>query len=192
MILTVPVKLLKNQAISFTPSLPSDKIQAINSVTVWDGCKAFIEFSEKFYPAFIVFDDPPLLQGDKLYYDASYGQNTSQNILGLYAVGAGTLPYVQLSDEDLINHILGELDAIFDGQASATYVKHIFQNWNEEPFANGAFIYYHENAQRIKALTKSVDNKLFFAGDAYTDGNDYSSVHSAALSAKKAVEELVG
>jgi monoamine oxidase len=190
-IVTRPVKLLQNQAIAFSPVLPTNKMQAINEVVVWDGCKAFIEFSEKFYPAYTLFD-VPLTQGDKAYYDAAYGQNTNQNILGLYAVGVGTLPYVQLSDAELISYLLDELDGIFNGQASATYVKHIFQNWNEEPFANGAFLNYNENSQRINTLSESVDNKLFFAGDAYTNGTDFSSVHSAARSAKAAVEELVG
>jgi monoamine oxidase len=190
-IVTIPVKLLQNQAIAFSPVLPTNKMQAINEVVVWDGCKAFIEFSEKFYPAYTLFD-VPLTQGDKAYYDAAYGQNTNQNILGLYAVGVGTLPYVQLSDAELISYLLDELDGIFNGQASATYVKHIFQNWNEEPFANGAFLNYNENSQRINTLSESVDNKLFFAGDAYTNGTDFSSVHSAARSAKAAVEELVG
>ncbi|MEM1318816.1 MAG: FAD-dependent oxidoreductase [Bacteroidota bacterium] len=191
-IISVPVKILQNGAINFTPELPSNKTEAINSVTVWDGCKAFIEFSEKFYPTFVAFDITPESAGQKLYYDAAYGQNTSQNILGLFAVGTGTLPYVQLSDADLIDYMLTELDGIFDGKASTNYVKHIFQNWNEEPFANGAYVYDEEDWRKVRTLGESVDNKLFFAGDAYTDGEDWSSVHAAARSAIKAVEELVG
>lgn len=191
-IVAVPVKILQNGAINFTPSLPNDKTEAINNVTVWDGCKAFIEFSEKFYPAFVAFDIQPESAGQKLYYDAAYGQNTNKNILGLFAVGTGTLPYLQLSDAELINFMLTELDDIFNGQASANYVKHLFQNWNEEPFANGAYIYDDEDWQRVRTLGESVGNKLFFAGDAYTTGNDWSSVHAAARSAIRAVEELVG
>ena len=191
-IVSVPVKILQNGAIDFIPTLPNDKTEAINNVTVWDGCKAFIEFSEKFYPTFVAFDIQPEEAGQKLYYDAAYGQNTNQNILGLFAVGTGTLPYVQLSETELINFILEELDGIFNGQASINYVKHIFQNWNEEPFANGAYIYDNENWQRVRTLGESVEGKLYFAGDAYTDGNDWSSVHAAARSAIRAVEELVG
>ena len=191
-IVAVPVKILQNGAINFTPALPNDKTAAINNVTVWDGCKAFIEFSEKFYPAFVAFDIQPESAGQKLYYDAAYGQNTNENILGLFAVGTGTLPYVQLSDTELINFMLTELDDIFNGQASANYVKHLFQNWNEEPFANGAYIYDAEDWQRVRTLGESVGNKLFFAGDAYTSGDDWSSVHAAARSAIRAVEELVG
>ena len=191
-IVNVPVKLLQNGAISFTPALPNDKADAINNVTVWDGCKAFIEFSEKFYPAFVAFDIQPESAGQKLYYDAAYGQNSSRNVLGLFAVGTGTLPYVNLSDTALIEYMLNELDEIFDGQASANYIKHTFQNWNEEPFANGAYIFDDENWRRVRTLGESVGNKLYFAGDAYTTGDDWSSVHAAARSAIRAVQELVG
>ncbi|MEM9526455.1 MAG: FAD-dependent oxidoreductase, partial [Bacteroidota bacterium] len=191
-IVAVPVKILQNGAINFTPALPNDKADAINNVTVWDGCKAFIEFSEKFYPAFVAFDIQPESSGQKLYYDAAYGQNTNQHILGLFAVGTGTIPYVQLPGSELIDYILAELDNIFNGQASANYIKHIFQNWNEEPFANGAYIYDDEDWRIVRVLGESIENKLYFAGDAYTTGNDWSSVHAAARSAIRAVNELAG
>ena len=190
-ILTVPVKMLQNGAIDFIPALPGNKADAIANVTVWDGCKAFIEFSEKFYPTFVGFNIQPETAGQKLYYDASYGQNTSQHILGLFAVGTGTLPYVELSDSALIDYMLAELDEIFDRKASATYVKHLFQNWNAEPFANGAYVVDHENWRRVRTLGESVNNKLYFAGDAYTTGDDWSSVHTAARSAIRAVNEML-
>ena len=190
-IITAPVKMLQNGAITFTPTLPDAKQNAINSVTVWDGCKAFIEFTKKFWPAAVAFEIIPETAGQKLYYDASYGQETTQQILGLFAVGTGTIPYVELNDDELIAYMLNELDELFDGQASPNYVKHIFQNWNAEPYANGAYIVDHENWQRVRTLGKSVDDRLFFAGTAYTDGEDWSSVHTAARSASRAVEEIL-
>lgn len=191
-IVTVPVKLLQNGAITFTPPLPTDKQDAINRVEVWDGCKAFIEFSEKFYPAAVAFEITPETAGQKLYYDAAYGQDTTLHILGLFAVGTGTMPYVALSDGDLIDYVLNELDELFDGQASPNYVKHIFQNWNAEPFANGAYVTNHESWWRVRKLGKNVDGRLFFAGTAYTNGTDWASVHAAARSAMRAVDEIVG
>ena len=191
-IITTPVKLLQNGMITFTPALPDSKQDAIDTVTVWDGCKAFIEFKEKFYPTAIAFEIIPETAGQKLYYDAAYGQNTDKHILGLFAVGTGTLPYVELSDDALIKYILNELDELSGGLASPNYVKHIFQNWNEEPFANGAYVVSHESWLRVRALGKNVDNRLFFAGTSYTTGEDWSSVHTAARSARRAVEEMLG
>lgn len=190
-IVTAPVKMLQNGAIRFTPDLPEDKQEAIDSVRVWDGCKAFIEFSEKFWPALVAFNITPATAGQKLYYDAAYGQETTQHILGLFAVGSGTRPYIELNDDALIEYMLNELDELFDGQASPNYVKHIFQNWNAEPYANGAYVVDHENWRTVRTLGARVDDRLFFAGTAYTDGEDWSSVHTAARSARRAIEEIL-
>lgn len=189
-ILTVPVKLLQSNTISFTPSLPNRKREALNSVTVWDGFKAFIEFSEPFYPTAIGFDIVPETAGQKLYYDAAYGQNSNRHVLGLFSVGTGTLPYRELSNEALKDYMLAELDALFDGQASVNYIQHIAQNWNQDPFARGAYVVDHENWRSVRTLGESVANKLYFAGTSYTDGEDWSSVHTAARSAIRAVNEL--
>lgn len=190
-ILTVPVKLLQQKAITFVPELPLKKQKAIDKIYVWDGFKAFIEFSERFYPTFTAFRLKPEWKGEKLYYDASYAQKTKRHILGLFTVGKGTLPYRELSDEELIRFILQELDSVFHGQASKTYIKHISQNWNQEAFAQGAYIYDDENWKRIRELGKSVHNRLYFAGDGYTDGSDWSSVHAAARAAIRAVDEIL-
>ncbi|MEL7001422.1 MAG: FAD-dependent oxidoreductase [Bacteroidota bacterium] len=190
-IFTAPVKMLQNDSISFMPQLPDNKSDAINKVTVWDGFKAFIEFSQKFYPTAIGFDIVPETAGQKLYYDAAYGQNSNRHVLGLFTVGSGTLPYRELSDAELINYMLDELDELFDGQASSNYVKHISQNWNNEPFINGGYVYDHENWRRVRTLGESVDSKVFFAGTAYTTGNDWGSVHTAVRSAVRSVNEIL-
>ncbi len=191
-IITAPLKILQNGVITFTPELPSDKKEVINNATVWDGCKAFIEFSEKFYPAFTAFEITPETAGQKLYYDASYGQNTSQNIMGLFAVGVAADPYVQRTDQELIEYMLSELDAIYDNQASANYIKHTFQNWNTEPHIQGAYLFDYEDWRRVPKLAETVDNQLLFAGEAYAFESDWGSVHAAARAAKRAVQELVG
>ena len=191
-IVTVPVKMLQNNAITFTPKLPEDKSKAIQNITVWGGCKAFIEFSEKFYPAATGFESIPIEQGHKLFYDAAYGQNTSQHILGLFAVDPVADAYLKRKGIALIQYILAELDQLFEGKATQYYKKLIFLNWTEAHYAQGAYVYYLENWKNIRMLGKSVEDKLYFAGDAYTNGSTWSSVHAAAQSAKRVVKQLVG
>lgn len=192
-IVAVPVKILQNGFISFTPSLPANKQQAINNINVWSGLKAFFKFTTKFYPTYLSFPNSESPQGQLQYYDAAYAQNTSDNILGLFSTGQRAETYQNLSGDAQRDYILNELDTIFGNNvASSNYIEHIVQNWNAEPYANGAYITAYENSGQVEILGQSVGNKLFFAGDAYTTGDDWSSVHAAARSAKRAVEELVG
>ena len=48
-LVTVPIKVLQSNMINFTPSLSAAKINAINSISMGAGLKAFIEFEKKFY-----------------------------------------------------------------------------------------------------------------------------------------------
>ena len=74
-IFTAPLKVLQDGDVTFVPELPQTKLTAINETTVWDGIKVFLEFTEKFYPTFLEFNIEPRNSGEKLYYDAAYGQN---------------------------------------------------------------------------------------------------------------------
>jgi monoamine oxidase len=182
---------LQDGDITFTPKLPQHKVDAFNDVTFWDGMKVFVKFAEAFYPTFLEFADTERQLGDRVYYDAAYGRPTDDNILGFFIVGEPVNTYKNLSDDALKNVILTELDDIFAGQASQHYLSHIAQVWSREPFIRGAYVRDSENWRKVAVLGESVADKVYFAGEAYTDGDDWGFVHTAAQSAMNAVDVLV-
>ena len=188
----MPLKILQDGDIDFSPNLPQNKLEAINNTVVWEGFKAFFEFSTKFYNEEYQFQITPESDGQKIYYNASFGQNTTKNILGLFVVGTPAQAFIARSSDDLKDFILSELDSIYANQATPNYVNHITQNWNDEPFIKGGYMTDYADWRTVRDLGNSIDNKLYFAGGAYTDGEDWVSVHTAAQSAKKAIQELIG
>ena len=190
LIVSVPPKILQEGDIIFNPNLPERKRNAIDQLNVWAGFKAFFEFSEKFYHTATAFDIRPETDGQKLYYDASYGQDTTQHILGLFTVGKPALELGSKSEVELRNFVLQELDTIYDNQASQTYLKHMVQNWNDEPYIRGGYISDHEDWRTVAILSEPVDDKIYFAGGPYTNGEDWVAVHAAAQSARDAVHML--
>lgn len=191
LILTVPIKQLQLGAINFNPALPDRHQDALEDANIWSGLKVFMEFSQKFYPVYLSMADSFSNQGQKLYYDASYGQNSNAHILGLFSVGQQAEVYQQYSGDDLRDYILAELDPIFNNQASATFVKYIVQNWNEEPFIGAAYMADNQSWLTSRRLAKSISDKVYFAGCSYTRFDDWSSVHTAAQSARDAVSEIL-
>ena len=190
--ISVPLKVLQTGGITFTPELPAYKVKAIKDAEIWSGFKAFFEFKEDFYGDGHAFDIKPETDGQKIYYDATFGQNSAKNILGLFTVGKPAEKFTVLSNDELKNAILKELDELFDNKATPNYVKHVVQNWDNEPHIQGGYLSDHADWKLVRDLGKSVDNKIFFAGGPYSDGNDWVSVHVAAQSAKSAVNELLG
>ncbi len=189
-LVTVPLKMLQERRISFTPPLPKPKLSAIDRAVFWEGFKAFLEFEEPFYPTYTDVKVTPDEAGQHSFYDAAYGQNSRRNILGMFAVGRAARPYLGLSKAAVTRHILRELDEIFDGQATPRFRKIITQDWSGEPFIGGAYVQDHESWKRVRELGRPVGERLFFAGEAYTDGEDWGAVHDAALAAKRVVDQL--
>ncbi|MEO1056765.1 MAG: FAD-dependent oxidoreductase [Actinomycetota bacterium] len=190
-VVTVPLTALQNGRIAFDPPLPDAKLEALDGADVWGGIKVFVEFAEAFYPTALAFPDSETADGQRLYYDAAYGQNSTANVLGLFAVGAQAEPYQQVQGDGLRDLILAELDEIFDGAASQHYVQHIAQNWNEEPFVEQAYLADVADGSIPSVLWEPVGERLFFAGDAYTTHDDWSAVDDAAQSARDTVERIV-
>lgn len=189
-IIATPLQILRDGDISFNPPLPNSKVEAFNAPVIWEGFKAFFEFSTPFYGEGYNFNITPEATGQKIYYNASLGQNTEQHILGLFVVGTPALDFLQRSGEALKTFILEELDGIFNGQASTQYIKHITQNWNADPFIRGGYVSDHASWQSVRALRSPVNQQLFFAGGPFTDGEDWVSVHAAAQSGKEAVAAI--
>lgn len=190
-IVTVPVTVLRDRTITFVPDLSESKWAAIDRVDVWGGCKAFIGFDTRFYPTFVTFPDSSTKDGQRLYYDAAHGQRTDAHVLGLFAVGAPAAPYQAREGTALRDWILAELDVIFDGAASDSYLWHLTHDWNAAPNVGQAYVSDHAAWRTVRALGKPASRRVLFAGDAYTDGENWSEVHVAAHAAQVAVQRLL-
>ncbi|MCZ4279695.1 NAD(P)/FAD-dependent oxidoreductase [Kiloniella laminariae] len=183
LLVTVPLGVLKAGMIAFSPPLPPEKVKAIRDISFPPGLKVFFEFSDKFYPDAV---ETP----ERYYYDAAFGKDTARHILGLFCVGEGAESLIALPDEQaVVATVLGELDRIFAGKASALYQKHIVQNWSAEPYVRGSYSHNRNDPLR-RALLAPLGEKVYFAGEALDEYFD-STVDGAAFSALSVLEEMI-
>jgi monoamine oxidase len=197
-IVTASMKVLQDGVIKFQPPLPDSYRNAMGNFDMGPGLKVFIEFTETFYPLAFAFesDDATEEEGERYFYDATFGETTNKHILGVFAYGITAERYLALSvqgEDVLVRAILEDLDAIFDGRASATYVNHVVQDWAQEPFVRCAYTYWiTDYASSIAQFQKPVHGKVFFAGEALPpDLENWGFVHGAALSGQKAAADVV-
>jgi lysine-specific histone demethylase 1B len=176
-IVTVPLKILQNGMIRFTPELPTHKKDAISSLGMEAGMKVFMKFNSN------------LFRGQNIsggaygphYYDASFGKEGAESILALFVTGDNAQTLSDMDGGQRISVLLQELDAMTDGQASLAYSgSAMTQDWTKEPYIQGAYsfaIVGTGNARSV--LAESVDDKVFFAGEATNDVGHPSTVHGA-------------
>ena len=194
-LVTVPIKMLQQESISFVPDLPLEKKAAIDSVEMPEGMKVFIEFSERFYPDILftgsIWDE--LNAADKLFYDAAFGKDSNKNILGLFVVGEKASVYTSLNnDAEIIEAVIAELHAVYNGKASETYLKHVVQNWSKEPFIQGSYSseFSQSESETIGTLLEPLEGRIFFAGEALSLDNR-ATVPGAGESAYSAIERML-
>ena len=187
-IVTVPISILKLNEISFMPTLPSEKTAAFSKFGMGPGMKVFLKFSSKFYAN--------VLYGGAVcgaYLDDTVGKTTSDNVLLAFVMGDQASNLHALgNDTAIISALLQELDIMYGGQATASFISGSVHDYTSKPFIKGAYGYSTvgmDNARKIAA--KSVSDKLFFAGEAMNINGHHQTVHGAVESGYKAVMDIL-
>lgn len=189
-LVTVSIGILKSNDIAFTPEMSSQKKKAIESITFHPGLKVALKFSEKFYPDAIRCK---VKKGEKTFYDIAFKKDAKTNILGFLCTGDEAKKYTALnSNKSVVNQIIRELDAMFDGKATEHYMgEYLLENWGQHQFTKGTWTQaVFEKKSQLKILNQSLDNKVYFAGE-INDTYKQMGVPGAVLSGYYAVDKLL-
>jgi len=176
LIITVPITVLKTNDIQFIPALPSDKTVAFSKIGMDAGMKVFMKFSNKFF-------DQNIIGGNicAAYADDSVGKAVDDNVLLAFVMGEQAEYLTSLgTDTEITTALLQELDTMYNGQATTSFIASHVQNWTTNPFIKGAYSYSTVgmgNARQIAA--QSVNDKLFFAGEAMNVNGHHQTVQGA-------------
>ncbi|MBD3637275.1 MAG: FAD-dependent oxidoreductase [Crocinitomicaceae bacterium] len=175
-IITVPITILQSAEIAFNPVLPEQKVAAFKKIGMGPGMKVFLKFSEHFYRGNTI--------GGKVcaaYADDKEGKDGTDNVLLAFAMGDQAKSLSKLgSDEAIAKALLAELDEIYDGRASASFLDKLVIDYTNMPFIKGAYSYSAigiGNARSVAA--KDIDQKLYFAGEAMNVRGHHQTVHGA-------------
>lgn len=187
-IITVPISILKLNEINFKPALPSEKTAAFSKFGMGPGMKVFMKFSTKFY-------EENLLGGEicAAYIDEAVGKSGNDHVLLAFIMGHQAANLSNLgSDTAITNALLTELDSIYNGQASSSFIASSVHDYTNKAFIKGAYGYSTiamGNAREIAA--QPINNCLFFAGEAMNTNGHHQTVHGAVESGYKAVIDLL-
>lgn len=176
LIVTVPVTVLKSGDIQFIPPLPSEKTSALSKIGMDAGMKVFLKFSNKFF-------DQNIIGGAicAAYADDGIGKAQNDNILLAFIMGEQAEYLTSLgSDSAITTALLQELDTMYNGQATSSFLASYVQNWTTNPFVRGAYSFSTVgmgDARKIAA--QSLNKKLYFAGEAMNINGHHQTVHGA-------------
>ncbi|MCU0482642.1 MAG: FAD-dependent oxidoreductase [Anaerolineae bacterium] len=180
-VVTVPLGVLKQNKIAFSPTLPTDKQTAINRLGMGALNKVYLLFSDVFWdeetPFFTVNDASVRFLDWLNFYPI-----TGKPILMAFYSGRNQADIEAMDETAIIDEALAVLDNLFDGVEEA-YVDGIVTRWGKDPFAYGSYSSYAVGSvpDDREALARPLDGVLYFAGEA-TRTDHPSTVHGAVMS----------
>jgi monoamine oxidase len=181
-ITSLPHGVLASGAVSFQPSLPSSKTDAIARIRTGPVVKVLLRFDERFWPrrmAQLVCGAGPVT----LYWAPSFGKG-GPPVLTAYATGVRARALSQLGAERASALVLGDLGRLFPGTRPHRVIRETrFVDWLTDPNAGGGYTYLPTGAIGARAALAAADTgALLWAGGATAWSPVADTVEAAHLS----------
>jgi monoamine oxidase len=202
-LITVPLGVLQSKPddeahILFSPGLPG-KLEAAKSIGYGTATKVFLEFKEAFWESSenqirkmpelgLLISDTP--------FTACWTQLPNKTpLLTGWLAGPQAEKNKNTSDENIINIALDALGYIFNADKSFL-LKNLHAgkavNWQTDPFSLGAYSYATvESKDAKKILAQPVEDTLFFAGEALSEGTAMGTAEEALANGIKTAKQLL-
>jgi lysine-specific histone demethylase 1B len=211
LILTVPISILKDSDISFTPALPAEKISAMSRIGMDASIRIILEFTRN---DIFGADTACILgseQAPSAFLAGAGRSDANGNRTFSFTINGPKAEELSVkTDLEKIQQILSEWDAVKKpdlvtpalyasrdvrrvGEIGEEEIVYVVKDWSQEPYIKGGQSYPlvgGTNADRI-ALSEPVGENLFFAGEATDTTGEFGTVSGALKSGKRVAEEVI-
>lgn len=188
---TVPLGVLQNNAIQFTPPLSAAHQQAITKLKMGHVNKVGLVFPSVFWDNSIQYVGYcGNIKGQYPYF-MNAKKFVSANMLVTFALGDYGLAMENQTDAQITNDIMEILRKIY-GNDIPNPTEVLISRWTQDPFARGSYSFAGLGSlpEHFEAFEVPLNNRVFFAGEHTT--HDYrGTVHGAYLSGIREGQKIV-
>lgn len=190
-IVSVPLGVLKNNAITFNPALPTDKATAITKTNMGNVNKFLLVWNTPFWDTSLQYIGYTPETKGKFNYFLNVKKFISANALMTFAFGDYATVTESMSDSDIINEVMLHLKAIY-GNNIPNPTNMLRTKWGQNINSYGAYSYATNGTTTadFDTLAKTINNKLFFAGE-HTSRDYRGTVHGAYLSGNREADKII-
>jgi monoamine oxidase len=190
-LISVPLGVLKNNAISFTPTLPNDKNTAITKTNMGNVNKFLLVWNTPFWNTNLQYIGYTPDTKGKFNYFLNVKKFTTANALMTFAFGDYATATESMSDNEIINEVMLHLKSIY-GNSIPNPTNMLRTKWGQNVNTYGAYSYATNGTTTadFDTLAKEVNNKLFFAGE-HTNREYRGTVHGAYLSGIREADKII-
>jgi monoamine oxidase len=185
-IVTVPLPILRDGHLRFSPALPEERYAAMRRIEMGNVTKLALWFSRRFWNDFRILNTdgaiPSWWPSGNAEYPALIG----------FVGGPAALDLGRLGEAGAIECALGELEALFGSAPRREFRFGRLVDWARDPWSLGAYTYTPVGGGGARAIIAApLDGTLFFAGEATCTNGHLATVHGAIESGERAADEAL-
>lgn len=198
-IVTVPLSILKSGSISFSPALPGTNTAALSKFGMDAAMRIVIDFKKNFWG-----DSTSFVWGGTTapqILNTGIGRSTISRTLSITVYGTAAASLSALTRDQQIAAVLAELDQIYAGQATLFVRRDLntdriisfTKDWIKDEYIKGGISYPLTSASLAdrEDMSKPVDDKIYFAGEATDVSGDAGTINGAMASGERAALEVI-
>ena len=188
-IITVPVSQIKK--LSFEPKLSVERVDAFNRLEMDNVAKLILKFKKAFWPensAWIII--PGLIN---VFWPVTKKNSNDFVLTGMISgSNARELNHLYNDNKDkFIKKVICEMEKSFKCSIMPLLMDFYWFDWKNEPFIEGGYSYLIVDEGNTRdIISEPIENKLFFAGEAYSKTGDLGTIHGAIETAYEATRKL--
>ena len=190
-VVSVPLGVLKNNAISFSPALPTNKINAISNTNIGNVNKFLLVWNTPFWDTKLQYIGYTPETKGKFNYFLNIKKFTPSNGLMTFAFGDYATVTESMADSQIISEIMLHLKGIY-GNSIPNPSNFLRTKWGQNINSYGTYSYATNNSTSadFDTLANEVNNKVFFAGE-HTEREYRGTVHGAYLSGIREANKII-
>ncbi|HEX5434930.1 MAG TPA: NAD(P)/FAD-dependent oxidoreductase [Candidatus Angelobacter sp.] len=195
-VITLPLGVLQSGSALFDPPLPEEKLRAMALLESGPVIRVTLCFHDRVWEEQPEMRHLSFLFTDDLQFPAWWTSNPfPYPILTGWAAARYARALAGKSRDELVSLALQALGRILemDHVSLASRLRAAFvHDWQADPYSHGAYSYVLKGGLNApKTLASSLEDTLFFAGEAANVEGHNGTVHGAIGSGKRAAEEIL-
>lgn len=192
-VVTLPLGVLKSDAVLFDPPLPERKRAAIRAIAFGDAMVVLLRLrgdnlAERLGDFGLLWGEGPTS-----FHRPYVATRDPPSILDGFVIGREARRRATLSEKEIVDLTVGDLQAIVPPSVHVGQVDAFAcSRWPVHPFSRGGYSFLPPGAslQHRRDLAEPVDGVLFFAGEATHTQGEAATVHGAIETGYRAAAEV--
>ncbi len=187
-VVAVPLGVLQQEKIKFSPELPSDKRKSLKQLKMGAALKMVYVFEEAIIDANVmaIYSDgiPPM------WWSPSFGHDVDYCVWTAFATGDYARQLLEMGNDKALQVGLDSLRQEI-GQPDLMPTKMFLMDWVNAPYTGGGYSVAMPDGEMARGCLAEPTPPLFWAGEATAHNTQAATVHGAYLSGIRAAQEIL-